>query len=246
MGKRNLAYIEEKPYFESAEQDVEDLNGFRNLRPSLPFVISGGSNTEFLYFKHISNHTAFKFEVSPEYFGDESRYTQVFLRYIERILSGNPDAVIFCVFDWDTIYANKTKLRKHKEFILNVRTLDVNNNVHICPTMPCFEYWLLLHFTNYTGFLKNYSKVANKLAPYKNHFLGSKGKMKDLLKKKEYLQNPDWVISLCKDDKLSNAIRIAEENITIALSNNDLQNQSYSYIYKLFHTICSKNNVDSE
>ncbi len=125
-----------------------------------------------------------------------------------------------------------------------MRTLDVNNNVHI--SMPCFEYWLLLHFTNFTGFLKNYSKVANKLALYKNQFLGSKGKMKDLLKKKEYLLNPDWVINLCKDDKLSNAIRIAEENITIALSNNDLNNQSYSYVYKLFHSIDSKTNIDSE
>ena len=32
--------------------------------------------------------------------------------------------------------------------------------------MPSFEYWLLLHFINYTSYLRDFPRVAGELAPY--------------------------------------------------------------------------------
>lgn len=101
--------------------------------------------------------------------------------------------------------------------------------------MPCIEYWFLLHFKNDTTLYKTYSKVSNKLPKeFKDCFSDPKIKLKKLLKQEKYLKDSLWVRKLCSDGKLDLAIERAENNIVIALLNSDLDNQSYTYIYKIF------------
>jgi hypothetical protein len=54
------------------------------------------------------------------------------------------------------------------------------------------------------------------------------------LKNEQAVKNPAWVIALCADGKLELAIKRAEDNINAAIAANDLENQSFSYVYKVF------------
>lgn len=101
--------------------------------------------------------------------------------------------------------------------------------------MPSIEYWFLLHFVNHTDLMKDYREVSNVLAPYmKPCFSNPSEKLKKLLKKKKYLEDASWVKRLCSNGSLSDAIKCAEDNINMAEAEGVLQDQSYSYVYKVF------------
>lgn len=238
MEQRELNKEEEAKYFSSSEKfpQVRTDEGTREMGKLYPFLISGGKNTERYYFTHINNTTKYKFNIRPEYFGDESDYTEAFPKRIKKVLNNNDcDVKIFCVFDWDTIYNDKKKLSKHDSFEALFKEKISDGTITICPSMPSIEYWFLLHFKNHTGLLKNYSAVSQLLAPYlKPCFPNSSPKLKKLLKAEKYLSAPEWVINLCAEGKLELAVQRAEENILKAEKENDLENQSYSYVYKIF------------
>ncbi|MBS5550559.1 MAG: RloB domain-containing protein [Bacteroides sp.] len=248
MGKRELAEsAEESKYFASvhtATSEVEDESkekqgtehGTREMGILYPFIISGGKNTERFYFKHINDLTDYKFNIKPEYFADESNYTEVFPKRIREILSKNTDAKIYCVFDWDTIYADETCLKKHDAFVEEFVDEIKNGTVVICHSMPSIEYWFLLHFEeNCTELLKDYSAVSMRLAPHiKPCFSDSAPKLKKLLKMEKYLKDSTWVKNLIDNGKLEKATKYAESNINAAQANDDLENQSFSYVYKIF------------
>ena len=237
MSMRKLAEdIEQQKHFEAAPApSPEKDEGTRDMGPLYPFLISGGTNTERYYFTHINDTTEYKFNIKPENFADESNYTQAFPKRIKKILEANADAKVFCVFDWDTIYGDETKIKKHEDFEKQFQTEISNGSVVICPSMPSIEYWFLLHFENYTELLKNYSAISKRLAPHiKPCFPDSSKSLKHLLKKGKYLENSAWVKNLCSDGKLDIAIKRAEDNIKAAEESGDLKNQSYSYVYKVF------------
>ena len=68
------------------------------------------------------------------------------------------------------------------------------------------------------------------------YFPNSNKKLLNLLKDEDYIgkDKKHWVKNLCADGKLELAIQRAENNINTAKENNDLDNQSYTYVYKLF------------
>lgn len=237
MKDRELSKGLERPrYFEaSSTQVLEQEDGTRELGELYPFIISGGSNTERYYFTHINDTTEHKFNIRPRYFGDESNYTDAFPKRIVEILRANQDAQIFCVFDWDTVFGNDTRLKKHQEFVNQFKEEIDAGIVTICPSMPSIEYWFLLHYVDNTEFLKDYGAVANILSRYlKPCFSNNSKPLKKLLKTEKYLKDPIWVENLCADGKLDLAINRAEKNIALALSTDELNNQSYSYVYKVF------------
>lgn len=237
MEKRELAeVVEQQQYFEAVPaSSSEEDEGTREMGPLYPFLISGGTNTERYYFTHINDTTDYHFNIRPKYFADESNYTEAFPKRIKEILDANTDAQIFCVFDWDTIYGNEKKLKKHKAFEKQFQKEISDGSVTICPSMPSIEYWFLLHFEDYSDLLKDYSAVSGKLAPYiKTCFPDSSVPLKKLLKKGKYLQDSTWVINLCSNGKLDNAIGRAETNIAAAEADDELDEHSYSYVYKVF------------
>ncbi len=237
MGKRTLAENSEpQKYFEEVltSSEPED-DGKRDMGPLYPFLICGGKNTERWYFVHINDITDYKFNIKPEYFGYESNYTDKFPDKISEVLKSNAGAKVFCVFDWDTIHEEKSKIKKHEDFERLFETEIAGGSVVVCQSMPCIEYWFLLHFKNDTTLYKTYSNVSNKLPQeFKGYFPNPKIKLKKLLKQEKYLKDSSWVQKLCSDGKLDLAIERAENNIAVALLNSDLDNQSYTYIYKIF------------
>ena len=237
MEERNLAeVVKQQQYFEAVEApSPEQDEGTREMGPLYPFLISGGTNTERYYFTHIHDTTDYKFNIRPKYFADESNYTEAFPKRIKEILDANSDAKIFCVFDWDTIYGDEAKIKKHNDFENQFQTEISNGIVSICPSMPSIEYWFLLHFEDYTDLLKGYPAVSNRLASFiKPCFPNPNKGLKQLLKMRKYLEDPTWVKNLCSNGKLDNAIKRAEDNIKAAIEADDLENQSYSYVYKVF------------
>lgn len=237
MGKRELAEDVRRPqYFEPVPSPVpEQEEGTREMGALYPFLISGGSNTERYYFTHINDTTKYKFNIRPRYFGDESNYTEAFPKRIREILAANNDARIFCVFDWDTVYGDETCLKNHQAFEALFEKEIQQGTVALCPSMPCVEYWFLLHFVDYKDFLRNYPAVSNKLALYmKSCFPNQKPALKKLLKTEKYLKEAVWVENLCADGKLALAIERAEKNVQAAVEAGLLEKQSYTFVYKLF------------
>lgn len=237
MKERELGEtIEQKRFFEAvpASPLPEQDEGKRDMGPLYPFLISGGTNTERWYFAHINDITDYKFNIIPEYFGDESSYTEVFPKRIKGILEKNTDAKVFCVFDWDTIFNDDDNLAKHKAFENEIQANIDNGKVILCPSMPSIEYWFLLHFQNYTELIKTNGNAIGILAPHIKAWFSSDKKLSKILKSEKHIKSPHWVEKLCSDGKLALAIQRAENNINTAKENNDLDNQSYTYVYKLF------------
>ena len=237
MKERELGEtIEQKRFFEAvpASPLPEQDEGKRDMGPLYPFLISGGRNTERWYFVHINDITDYKFNIIPKYFGDESNYTEIFPKRIKGILEKNIDAKVYCVFDWDTIFNNDDNLAKHKAFENEIQADIDNGKVILCPSMPSIEYWFLLHFQNYTELIKTNGNAIGILAPYIKAWFSSDKKLSKILKSKKHIKSPHWVENLCADGKLELAIQRAENNINTAKENNDLDNQSYTYVYKLF------------
>ena len=213
MGEREIAEgVKKLPYFKVvADEPMSEQNdGTRDIGELYPFLICGGTS-------------------------NESNYTEAFPKRIKEILSTNNDVKIFCVFDWDTIYGDEAKLKKHEVFEEQFKEEISNGTVTVCPSMPSIEYWFLLHFVDDTKLLKNYGKVASVLAPYLKPCFSNKTKsLKKLLKSEKYLKDVAWVESLCANGKLALAIERAEKNIKVAEAADKLKNQSYSYVYKVF------------
>jgi len=201
------------------------------MNPLLPFIVSGGANTERYYFKHLSEISIYKFNLIPEYFGEESNYTSRFPSIIDKIRKANPDALIFCVFDMDNVVTDAKCISKHNVFLKKM-----DGKAIICPSMPSIEYWFLLHFSDDKRLLKKWGEISRILAPYiRPCFLNPTGQnLKDLLKKEKNVSDKTWVERLCADNKLDLAIRRAEENIVSAIQSNTLYNQSYTFVYRVF------------
>ena len=234
MASRELKDTHEAHYFApSAPPPVEKDKGVRDMFPLAPFVISGGRNTERYYFIHVNDLSVkHKFNIRPKYFGDESAYMDVFPQRIEEILRKNADAKIFCVFDMDTVY-KYGMMGRHKEFVASLGKEIESGQVVLCDSMPSFEFWLLLHFVDYNGLLKNYSEVSQELAPYiKPYFEESTKALKKLLKSEKYLQDSNWVRRLLDEGRLEQAVERAKACLSRALEKED--QHSYSNVFKIF------------
>ncbi len=236
MARRKLASeVKPKRHFKAIRGFSGQDQGTREMHSLLPFVISGGKVTERYYFQHLSNVTEYKFQIEPKYFGKESNYTKEFPKNIRKILNGNPDARIFCVFDWDTVHGNDTNLKKHRAFKKQIKKEMNSGFVVLCPSMPSIEYWFLLHFSNITRLIPTCEEAAKLLQSHMSQYFSQKeDNLFKTLKNEQAVKNPAWVIALCADGKLELAIKRAEDNINAAIAANDLENQSFSYVYKVF------------
>lgn len=236
MAKKKLAKeTKSKKYFLTRSTSSGMDDGFRDLFPSLPYVISGGKVTERYYFFNVSKETDNKFKVLPEFFGKESNFVKEFPKSIKKILRYDSTAKIFCVFDWDTIYENKTNKAKYNCFVKQIQPYIDAGNVVLCPSMPSFEYWFLLHFKNSTRLVKTCEEMAKTLKPYMMSYF-SKGDVDlfKVLKSHQHMEKSTWVRNLCADGKLDLAIKRAEKNIKTADANGVLKEQSYTYVYQVF------------
>lgn len=238
MATRTLNNSVKEVYFKQFPVPQSDEEkGVRDMKPLYPFIISGGKNTEYYYFKHISDTSEYKFNLIPKFFCDESRYTEVFPTRIRYILKHNNDAKIFCVFDWDTVRKDGALgVAKHSAFLKHIRKEIKKGQVVVCESMPCIEYWFLLHYENSTELIKTCGrKLQKKLTPYMENLFPNTNKMLlRILKDSSFLCNPKWVIDLCKDGKLENAVSRAKNNYLKAEQKGTLDKQSYTKVFLVF------------
>ena len=236
MARRKLALETTKHFFKKGNNSFSQQNaGKREMNYLPPFVISGGERTERFYIKHISDLTKYKFNIKPKYFGNESNMFVDFPKRIKEIIKNNTDAKIFCVFDYDTIYKSDTNKKNYETFKSKIANEIKNGQVILCPSMPCIEYWFLLHFVNNKQLIQTCEDVDKILERYmKSYFSDNKTDFIDILKSEKHISNSEWVKKLCADGKLDLAITRAEENIKKAIEANDLENQSYTYVYRIF------------
>lgn len=233
MENRELKESEQAHYFAPIAPADDIGNGTREMSPLAPFVVSGGKNTERYYFIHVNALSdKYKFNIRPEYFGDESAYTEVFPRRIAEILSKNADAKIFCVFDMDTVVKDGLQ-DKHVAFAASLKSEIENGQVVLCDSMPSFEFWLLLHFTDYRDLLKDYQEVSGILSSYiKPYFKDSDKRLKKLLKSERYVQDSAWVKRLLDKGRLEQAVERAK--ICLDREMKEKGKHSYSKVFKAF------------
>lgn len=236
MTSRELKQEQPAKYFAVTHlQSSEVDEGTRDMFPLAPFIVAGGKNTERYYFMHVNDYANnhFKFNIRPQYFGDEAAYTEVFPKRINEILSKNTGAKVFCLWDMDTIVGNTTLEQKHEDFLRRIDGELTSGQVVLCESMPSFEFWLLLHFVDYEGLLKDYPKVSCQLAPHlKPYFSKPSEELKRLLKKEKYVKETSWVWRLLDEGRLNQAI--ARAKICEARGKENPGCQSYTNVYKVF------------
>ena len=225
-----------KVYFEKTQETTDkNKSGFKELRPLAPFIISGGQNTEQFYFKKVSVLTKYHFNILPGYFGKESQFTETFPQWIDEIINQDSDARVFCVFDIDTIADNKSNQKKYTVFLNNILAHTNSGKVTLCPSMPCFEYWLLLHFENTAKLMKSNAVVSNYLSKHmKSLFPKSDKAFSKMMKSQKYLDALDWKTLICTNGNLERAISTAKQNYEEGLENKTLDKQSYTLVFKAF------------
>lgn len=106
----------------------------------------------------------------------------------------------------------------------------------MCPSLPCFEYWLYLHFDSGLYSFVDCNSVVEKLKPYmEQYFPGSQSEhFTRVLKAQNYLQDSSWVKKLNEGRKMQNAVAHAEENFKKIKGNGTLSEQSYSLVFQMF------------
>ena len=78
--------------------------------------------------------------------------------------------------------------------------------------------------------------MQNLLTPYMLSYFPNTGgkKLLKVLKAEEYIRGSGWVKKMCEDGKLELTIQRAEDNVNAAIDSGKLENQSYSFLYKVF------------
>ncbi len=162
-------------------------SGNRLLRTN--YVVLGDGQSEQYYLKHLKKYKNYKYAIRPYLFA--SITIESVEDIIDELLSGGCDQIIYFT-DYDTIVLQG----KQQQFDKLISKYKNRKEVVICESMPCIEYWFLLHFRKTTHVFRNADEVLCELVKYINTYSKEKG----------FLEKEKWVIELCKFSKLETAI----------------------------------------
>jgi len=115
-------------------------------------IVCEGEKTEPIYLKALKEHlklsTTFVEVVSPSGSAPSNVFKLAVEKLDEACRHGNPYAKVFCVIDKDNHSTYTKILDKIKRY-----TPPVECTTTLCaiPSVPCFEYWLLMHFSDSTA-----------------------------------------------------------------------------------------------
>jgi hypothetical protein len=108
-------------------------------------AIVGEGETEWFYFSNMRQNENFNFKVAPD-LPKHSDYKSIIQTARNKRDEGYD--LVFCVLDLDRIITNDTE---KKGYNLEKSKTKANKGIEFIETMPCIEFWFLLHF------LKTYS-----------------------------------------------------------------------------------------
>ncbi len=136
----------------------------RKLKNAVAIV--GEGITEWHYFTDLKQTERYSFKVKPEL--PKHSDVDAIVKKAKKLLTDGYDKVL-CLFDMDRIYTDKTensKYLKHRNKLHNKKN-KIGRQIIFYETMPCIEFWFLLHFINYsTGVYPDYNSLKSKLLSY--------------------------------------------------------------------------------
>ncbi len=192
------------------------------LKPTLrdtnsAIKIIGEGITEHLYFTHIKTLFGYKCTIRPRFFCNTC-VSQMEKQIKEVYESG---VTILCITDVDTqrIPAEKQRLAALKAKYKN------NKNVIFCDSMPCIEYWFLLHFKDTCPSFDNSQQVLRDLKKFINNYE----------KTKDFLEKEKWVKDMSTGEKAN--IRMANTRAKKYKNSSTSYSKIYLAIEELNKTI---------
>lgn len=151
----------------------------KSLKDSTPIIIGAGITEQF-YFKHLNNLGYFKCKVKPRFNLRGRENAHELAKKIELALEETLGKVI-CVFDYDVLSQNEEQASKLEE-LFN----EYSDRVKRCDNMPCFEYWLLLHFEKNHGSFASCASIVQLLQKH----------LPNYQKAETFLEKDSWVKTL--------------------------------------------------
>lgn len=162
------------------------LNQFRR------YVVIGDGQTEQYYLAHLKDLFGYKYSIRPLLFNNIT--IEKAARLIKDLLNEGYDMVVYLT-DYDVI-VNQNKEQKFQKLIERYKN---SSKVMICETMPCVEFWFLLHFLKTTREFCNAEEATSFLKKHIQYYS----------KEESFLKNSKWVKDLCSNGKVDKAIEYA-------------------------------------
>lgn len=162
----------------------------RNTKPAIKII--GEGITEHFYFKHIKSIFGYKCTIRPRFFC-KTCVSQIEKQIKEEYESG---VTIICVTDADV--AQRTPAEQQRLSALKIEYKN-KKNVIFCDSMPCIEYWFLLHFKDTCPTYPNSQQVVKDLKKF----------IKNYERTENFLEKEKWVKDMSSAEKVNNNIAIA-------------------------------------
>lgn len=120
----------------------------KNLKNAVAIV--GEGITEWHYFTDLKQVERYSFKVKPEL--PKHSDVNAIVKKATELLAEGYDKVL-CLFDMDRIITNSkenSKYQKHKKRLHNKQKKS-GGKIIFYETMPCIEFWFLLHFIKFSS-----------------------------------------------------------------------------------------------
>ena len=190
----------------------------RETRQAKPTILGEGKVTEYYYFKHLCHLIRCPVEIDKSNFGRKA--IGDFEDKIEQVLKGKGSVVV--VFDADVMASNETERRRLQAIKDKYRN---NENVLICDSYPCIEYWFLLHYAD-THKLYSAPRLSDKVVKDLCDYIPAYSKQG------KWVEDSRWVAALRAEGQeqaaRERAVKYAEDSKQYS------DGQSYTNLYKFF------------
>lgn len=145
MGSDDLFKKQKKKREARKSSDLKRKGASRKSMQKI-LIVCEGEKTEPLYFQEMISFYKLASVKSIVVTGDCGSSPKSVVEYAKQedkkaISSGSPFDLIYCVFDKDAHTDYGTALEQ-------TRQLGLKGRFHAITSIPCFEYWFLLHFTS--------------------------------------------------------------------------------------------------
>ena len=190
----------------------------RETRQAKPTILGEGKVTEYYYFKHLCHLIRCPAEIDKSNFGRKA--IGDFEDKIEQVLKGKGSVVV--VFDADVMASNETERRRLQAIKDKYRN---NENVLICDSYPCIEYWFLLHYAD-THKLYSAPRLSDKVVKDLCDYIPAYSKQG------KWVEDSRWVAALRAEGQeqaaRDRAVKYAED------SEQHSEGKAYTNLYKFF------------
>lgn len=190
----------------------------RETRQAKPTILGEGKVTEYYYFKHLCHLIRCPAEIDKSNFGRKA--IGDFEDKIEQVLKGKGSVVV--VFDADVMASSETERRRLQAIKDKYRN---NENVLICDSYPCIEYWFLLHYAD-THKLYSAPRLSDEVVKDLCDYIPAYSKQG------KWVEDSRWVAALRAEGQeqaaRERAVKYAEDSKQYS------DGQSYTNLYKFF------------